>query len=389
MLQLLCLDYDNRLKAYCVSAHCDYTWYLHAVTGAERNLEIQRGVIKGSKAYATLRADLKRGCILPPIVLAVKNLDLPSRISEQFEPLSENEIEKELLAQLTGPLESIDTANMYIIDGLQRTNAIKQTLIELDESAQRDFLLGKLRVEIWLNIPFGALAYRMLLLNAGQKPMSIKHQVEILSMKLNEELSSIEDIDIITTISSQRRTQRGQFQLAKLSQMFQAWLQGQPNLDLRNLVMEQLLTESAIDVLGSSLIGERPNQEKDAFKRFVEWLVKIDTKLPNSDSSFQFLSNETVLQGIGAAVGASERNTVLKPRMEKGLKNLLDQLESDANSDPLGIATFDEIRKGIDAAKVNVGQATRDMVFRAFQEHFISDGNKNMIECWHFAAGQV
>jgi len=387
MLDLLCIDYDDRLKAYCVTARCDYNWYLNSIIGAEQNLEIQRGIIKGSKAYATLRADLKRGCILPPIVLAVKNIELPTRLKDEFLRFSDKTVEVQTINQISHQLQNIVTTNIYIIDGLQRTNALMQTASEIDKKELPAFLSGQLRIEIWLNIPFGALAYRMLLLNAGQKPMSIKHQVEILSMKLNEELSTIEGIEIITALGAQRRTHKGQFQLAKLSETFQAWLQGQPNLDLRNLVMEQLLTESAIDVLGSSLKGRIPSEEKDAFRVLVEWLVAVDYALP--DVFLQFLSNETVLQGIGAAVGSAERNQTLQPRMEECLRTLLDKVKTEPEKDSFGISRFEELRKGIDPSKVNVGQATRDMVFKAFQEYFVSNGYKTMQECWNFAAGQV
>lgn len=383
MLQLLCMDYDNRLKAYCVTARCDYRWYLCAVAGAEQNLEIQRAIIKGTRVYATLRADLKRGCLMPPIVLAVKSLELPDRLENQFAGISDEKVEKELLAGLSPQLADVNPGNTYIIDGLQRTNALKQTLEEIPGSERESFLSREMRIEIWLNIPFGALAYRMLLLNAGQKPMSIKHQVEILSMKLREELSTIPGIEII--IGSQRRTRKGQFQLARLSETFQAWLQGQPNLDLRNLVMEQLLTESAIEVLGSSLKGDTPTQEKDAFMSFIEWLVAIDQSLP--DSALQFLSNETVLQGLGAAVGFAERNPTLQPRMEQCLKLLLEKTKAEPLSDPFGIVEFDRLRRGIDPAKVNVGQATRDMVFRSFKEYFINNGIETMPKCWEVAAG--
>jgi hypothetical protein len=157
MLKLLCVDYDNRLRAYCATARCDYGWYLRAVAGAERNLEIQRGVIKGTKAYATLRADLKRGCVLPPIVLAAKNIDLPPRLKDQFAAIEEGTVESELLAALSPQVENINTSNIYIIDGLQRTNALKQTLVELAEPDKAVFFSRLLRVEVWLNIPFGGI----------------------------------------------------------------------------------------------------------------------------------------------------------------------------------------------------------------------------------------
>jgi hypothetical protein len=383
MFELLTLDYDGRLQCYCALAKCDYRWFLAATGGAERNLAIQREIIKGSKAYQTLRADLKRGCLLPPLVLAVKNLALPGELLQPpSAPFAETMIDR-----LSPSLENVPAQDVYIIDGLQRTNAIKQTLAEVqgtdDEVA---FLAHTARVEIWLNIQFGALAYRMLLLNAGQRPMSIKHQVEILSMKLQEELRGIPRLEILSSIEADRRTRQGQFQLSKLSQAFQAWLQGTPSVDLRNLVMEQMLVESAIETLGSSLAGQRDQTERDEFKVFVEWIVAADCALP---ATVNFLANETVLQGIAAAVGASERNALLRDRMKRAMAALLTALSADANSDPLGVANFESLRRGIDPAKVNVGQATREMVFKAFQEHFISDGLKSMAECWNFAAGTI
>ena len=267
MFELLTLDYDFRLQSYCALAKCDYNWFLNATGGAERNLAIQREIIKGSKAYQTLRADLKRGCLLPPLVLAVKNLTMPADLLQPPAAGLWSDRIGSILAQLKGSLDGVAPRDVYIIDGLQRTNAIKQTLDEVrgtDEEAP--FLARTARVEIWLNIPFGALAYRMLLLNAGQRPMSIKHQVEILSMKLQEELVAIPRLEILSSIEADRRTRQGQFHLAKLSRAFQAWLQGTPNIDLRNLVMEQLLVESAIETLGSSLAGQRNQTERDEFK---------------------------------------------------------------------------------------------------------------------------
>ena len=77
-MELLTIDRDFRLKAYCVSVKVTYQWYLDKTTGAEQNLAIQRSIIKELRSYQTLRADLKRGCILPPIVLASSFLNLPN-----------------------------------------------------------------------------------------------------------------------------------------------------------------------------------------------------------------------------------------------------------------------------------------------------------------------
>jgi hypothetical protein len=287
--------------------------------------------------------------------------------------------------QLTSDLSAVQPSSVYVIDGLQRTNAIRQTLVELEGTDRETFLDRTIRVEVWLNISFGAIAYRMLLLNAGQRPMSIKHQVEVLSTKLVDDLSTVDGLTIFRIGDTRRRTQAGQFALAKLGQAFQAWLQGQPNLDLRNTVMEQLLAESAVDVLGQS-ISATSGSHSDGFHRFVTWLVKFDHAL--GESGIAFMGNETVVLGIAAAVGAMERSPTLSSRVWPSLEGLLIDCQQNQDSDPAGLATFDLLKQGILPSKENVGAATRDMVFSAFKEFIRSAGDSTMVECWRISAAR-
>lgn len=380
MLDVISFDYDARLRSYCATVKTNYRWFIKVSSGAEENLKIQRKIISGTKPYATLRSDLKRGCILPPLVLAAKNIDVElDSAGESPEQLAKKK------PRLSASLADLSFENTYIIDGLQRTNAIRQTSEELEGAALEQFLDRSLRVEVWINIPFGALAYRMLLLNAGQRPMSMKHQVEILSMKLKEELSTIDGIDIFTSIEGRRRTQPGQFQLAKLSHAFQAWLQGQPNIDLKNTVMEQLLAENAIETLGADVgTADKPS---DGFKGLVEWMVYLDHRVKDRDQS-EFFSNDNVLLGIAAAVGGAEKNSGLKPRMEACLALVKQKAADEGTEQVLAFEDFYVLRSGIDSTRRNVGEATRDLVFYAFQEFFLADGMKSMQECWRFAAGR-
>lgn len=373
----LTIDRDDRLRSYCVTAKCSYRDFLALTEGAEKNLDIQRSIIKGTKAYATLRSDLRRGCVLPPIVLAV-TLELSDAV--------ENLHAGQELEALTADLGKLQSEDVYVIDGLQRTNAIRQTANELEPTLRDEFLGRPVRVELWLNIPFSAIAYRMLLLNAGQRPMSVKHQVEVLSSKLVGDLAGIPSLDIFRVLDTRRRTQPGQFALAKIAQAFQAWLQGQPNLDLRNTVMEELLAESAIEVLGQTVPVGANKANPDGFHRFMSWLVEFDAAL--GLENIAFLGNETVILGISAAVGALERNENLAPRVWPALVGLLESLKADAAADPVALGTFDALRLGIDSSKVNVGVATRDMVFNAFKEFIRGAGETPMRACWQVGAAR-
>jgi len=375
-IEALSIDRDDRLRNYCVTARCTYRDFLTLTEGAEGNLEIQRSIIKGTKAYATLRSDLKRGCILPPIVLAV-SVVLKTDVSA---------CENVDLAQLSADLNAVTSDGVYVIDGLQRTNAIRQTARELDGEMLNAFLDRLLRVEMWLNIPFGAIAYRMLLLNAGQRPMSVKHQVEVLSSKLVDDLGGIPNLDIFRVFESRRRSQPGQFSLAKIAQAFQAWLQGQPNLDLRNTVMEELLAESAIEILGQTVPVGDSSPNPDGFHRYADWLVRLDIAL--GVEKISFLGNETVLLGLSAAIGAMERNDALAERVWPALERLLRDIVNNQNTDPIAYATFEKLRQGIDTSKVNVGQATREMVFNTFKEYIRGAGDTPMYECWQIGAAR-
>ena len=137
--EIISVDVDDRIKSVAVTLRADYRWYLSITEGAEANLEIQRDVIRDKKAYRTLRNDLAKGCVLPAVVLAVNVASFEtSSLTSGDRP--ENE---QARSRLLRELKSTLPAQVQIIDGLQRTNALRQT---------RDILEGG-RAR---NLPFAA-----------------------------------------------------------------------------------------------------------------------------------------------------------------------------------------------------------------------------------------
>ena len=220
----------------------------------------------------------------------------------------------------------------------------------------------------------------MILLNAGQRPMSIKHQIEIISNKMADELGDVAGLEVIKTLDKRRRTRAGQFQLVLITQSFQAWLQGQPNIDLRNVIAEQLLADEAVDTLGESLSGEG---DANRFKEYFAWLVRLDHKL--GQDHLGFLAQDTVIQGLSAAVGKATKNPRMHERLDEAMAELERRTEAEGAAAAFAVDQFYELRKGIDVKTRNVGEATRDLVFRAFSE-FIRSPETPMSEHWTFAA---
>lgn len=373
--EIISIDVDDRIKSVAVTMRANYEWYLSVTDGAEANLEIQRDVIRDKKAYQTLRNDLAKGCVLPAVVLAVNVPDFETA-SLMGESPAGGEVRSTLLQKLT----LATPAQVQIIDGLQRTNALRQTRDALEGSERDDFLARPLRVEAWVNIRFFALAYRMILLNAGQRPMSIKHQIEIISNKMADELGDVVGLEVIKTLDKRRRTRSGQFQLVLITQSFQAWLQGQPNVDLRNVIAEQLLADEAVDTLGESLSGA---DDTNRFKEYFSWLVRLDHKL--GQDHLGFLAQDTMIQGISAAVGKATKNPRMHARLDEAMAELERRTEAEGAAAAFAVDQFYELRKGIDVKTRNVGEATRDLVFRAFSE-FIRSPETPMSEHWTFAA---
>ncbi|MBF0306421.1 MAG: hypothetical protein HQL41_12310 [Alphaproteobacteria bacterium] len=378
------IDYDNRIDNFMISARADYEWYLEKTQGSEENLAIQRDIIKGSKPYKNLRADLKMGCILPTIVLGVRNID--ASVTRNYNTndgfISATRAD---LNTLQNAIAKTTPADVDIVDGLQRTNALRQTLAELDGEERSVFLLRSLRLEIWVNIPFFPLAYRMLLLNAGQRPMSMKHQIDILSGGLAKDLQDLPGIEIIRLKNHKRRVRPGQFHLSTLAQAFQAWMQRSPNVDRTNLVVETMVVDEALESLGIDLTDNNGNQ-RDGFRQFVDWLLRLDRSLGEEQN--RFFGNDTVVLGFAAAIGFAHKNETLQDRLSSAMAKMIVDAETDKDN-PLGVLTFEQIRRSVDTKRSNVGEATRALVFRAVREYIMQEGTSPMVECWTQSASMM
>jgi hypothetical protein len=385
MLECLSVDYDHRIRCFAANCRSNYGWYLENTLGSEDLLHIQRKIISGRKTYETLRADLERGCVLPAIVLAVDDVPVPDALNaEPGHGLFE--LAEDQRSILANSVNEKSNDGIRIVDGLQRTNALRDVRDKLEGQALQDFLDRPVRLEFWINISFYSLAYRMLLLNAGQKPMSMKHQLEIVAENMQSELGSVKGLDVLTSLGARRRSAPGQFQLSSLAGAFQAWLQRQPHINLRNAVTEQLLADEAIEALGRGM-SPNGNDGGDEFTNFVGWLVELDTRL--GPDNLIFLGNDTVMLGISAAVSTAFANDDLKSRSQQALAKLLADIDSNGIETALAPNMFSELRAGFDVKKINVGKATRDFVNYAFSEFIWSGGSKTMPECWVIASARV
>lgn len=373
---------DERINATSVLLEMTTEQYLELISGSENNLEIQRKIVKGFKPYERLREDLKRGCIIPPLVVGVKNdaISTPKNIED---------------THFISELHATPSENIFIIDGLQRTNALQTVSKNLYSEDLEIFLKRKLRVEVWPDITLTALTYRMILLNAGQKPMSLKWQLEVVSVPLCNIIQEKfhNRIEIFREKDGRKRNATGQYQFSLIAQSFQTFSQESPHIDIRNEVVEKLKQDDVMAAYGESL---KSNGDRDIlttkFVEYINFLLKLDEKICTSyhnaedrsdenviiPSGITLLSRDTFHLGLSAAYGWCLKN---RPEDLQAAVEKLFLLFEDGKEDPLSLYRYEKIQQGF-LRKDNVGEQTRTLTFNGFKEYFRSSGIENLEQCW-------
>ena len=167
---------DKKVNSLNIQFVMDIASYAELAGNIINNNPYQRNrVSKSGSIYNLLKEDILKECIIPPIVLASTSKLRPES--------SHEELLEEVLA---------DYRNLKILDGLQRT--LSMIDVYNHNRAHFDGLAEKylIRIEAYLSISDSGILYRMLTLNTGQTPMTLRHQLEILFSKYaNGELGGV------------------------------------------------------------------------------------------------------------------------------------------------------------------------------------------------------
>ena len=263
-----------------------------------KNNEFQRPRVPSSlNIYSLLRDDLKNGCLMPPLVLA-----LPQKESLPIDP--ENIIN----------LIEEEKNNLIILDGLQRTYSIQDLINELkDNKKELDKLKEvKLRVELYYNISRCNVLYRMLTLNTGHTQMSTRHQIEI----VYSDLQSAAPKDI-TILRDTDRTQKPSMNTYKYNDLIDGFT---------SFLENDYLTIQREDILDSvkklKEFNSQNNERKDLFYNYIHSYNKLANKFQNLSKNWcikkddckidnpygksipEIFSKSQTLTGFGAAISA-------------------------------------------------------------------------------------
>lgn len=327
---------DHRIDSRNILVDMSIGKYVDLAREIIHKNEFQRKRVRSSKTvYALLKQDLQRGCVMPPIVLALTSDEDGSLIQEH-----------DLEAAITGQKD-----HLVILDGLQRTYTLIELLDDLTEKGDEDELNRVrqhiIRVEFYVGINRLGILYRMLTLNTGQTPMSLRQQIEILYFDYSNQ--SIEGIELIREADGQYATGPNQFNFRDVLEGFNSYVERNELPIDRSDILENV---KSLEHLA------RENDQYDLFAGYLrawhELLIHILDVTGNPDVSSDFREE------YGTPFGKNVLQVFKKPQAMAGFGAAVGRLR-----DFSILQGFEDVTRNVDSISVDDGQEFVDSINRA------------------------
>lgn len=274
--------------------------------------------IQSRAFYHRLKADIVTGCIMPPITLAFVREGAKLLSCEQISDyINENIYEG------------------YILDGMQRLNTLREA------SAVEGFDSSRpLHLNIIVAEKYDLLLYRMITLNNGQRPMTARHQIEMLT-KGAIDLSKLK-IPVVTEKETEGTKFPGAFRMSDIVEAYTAYLTSNVNNQNKRII------EAKLDEI---LVGRVMDSDiTEATVSFSDILGEIDRTSDNQTAKNFF---KQVNNLIGFTVGAKSSIQAIRDLSPEDFSEQVNKFET----------AFD----AINPSKVNVGKFRRELAAFFFE----------------------
>lgn len=275
-LDIYSVHKDEVIDSTFLTAVTDYKSALENLHPLIDRLDIQRR-IQDEKFYKRLEEDLIDGCVMPPITIAFIGKKDYS-----------NDSKKDLQALLTKQIK-----NGFILDGIQRLNTLKRVSSNKDYNEKRPMFLNILICKSKDN-----LLYRMVTLNNGQKPMSARHQIEVLAANVYkfEEMK----LKIVSEKESANKRYKDALRKADVISAYLAFLSDKLSLDSTKIIQSKLDELIASQIIKSDIT-------KDNIE-FSDVLKEIERLTLDRIEILKWFKNANNLIGFSVGIKKSLEN---------------------------------------------------------------------------------
>lgn len=311
--------FDNVIKSIVLTGKTTYEFAINSLFPLINRFSAQRK-LQNPTFYERLRSDLTKGCVMPAITLAfISESDLTSMALDGLQKFVN---------------DNVDSG--YVLDGMQRLNALN--------TVKNDFNLKK-NTSLYLTIIIAKnkdmLLYRMITLNNGQKAMTPRHQIEVLTEELFDFTRL--NIDVQTEKERAERITRGAFNLADISKGYLAFFTNSVHND-NNKIISEKMDEIIVGKIMKEAVVENGIQFQDV-------LNTID-KFAENEKAKKWLQVQNNL--IGFCVG---------------IKKSFDYI-STIEADEFGLLAekFEEAFRGMEPGKINLGKYRRELSMKYIEK---------------------
>lgn len=379
---------DKRVECLSGIGQLDVKEYLGIVGQVYKQnggISGQRAPLK-TKTGITIRNrmvdDVKRGAILPPVVLGAV---VSPEVFDKARNCTTNE-------EFSTLVRGIDPSTLSVIDGMQRTTALYTAM--QDKNNQE--INKTIRVDFWLAKNIQSLIYRMLVLNTGQVPWDIKRQLEtIYKQVLIEIKSQVSNIDVFNIDEQERRSGAGQYRATRIVELFLAFTSRKPHIEIKEKVAEDFARMEATEATANE-------KSLPAFIETMKLLATLDRALATTQATegslfenARFKEGKDIFTSAPASIGfsaAAAQYLFGMPGYELDFTNFDEKLsvlqervnKVSAQIKRLGPDFVDylTLNEKISAKHGRIGEFERDFFLRAFSHMFNHSDLPKMTPCW-------
>lgn len=325
--------------------------------------------------------DIAAGAVLPPVVIGIV---LPDKQFNQLEIKTQRDVMR--------LLRGVDADRISIIDGMQRSTAIREAY---DALLETDY---QVRVEFWISDKINSLLYRMLVLNTGQVPWNLRRQVEVIFSSVTKQIQeTVQSITIVNVDNGTRRTKGAVFRASDLIELFLVFGARKEKIDVRKELSDEYTRLDLIEATSEEGFTDR---FCDVLSLLAELDIAFDTYKPDvGEGRFQkgrdLFSSQPACVGFVTAIAlelfgrpgaelSAEESTARWNRLERACKQMLTKLKRLDNQSIGRFLELSTLNETIVRTKSGgVGDFEREYFLKAFQvmvdEKFKLD---SMAPCW-------
>lgn len=319
-IQVYDVVYDKIIDSYYLTVGVTYKYALENFVPLINKLDFQRNPLRKS-FYQRLENDILGGCIMPNITLAIKVDEI-----EKENDIFDEEYVKD------------NIKNAFVLDGIQRLNTMQRVAKEKGFPEEH-----KMYCNILICNSMDKLLYRMITLNNGQKPMTARHQIEILAGTIFD----FDNLPILAVTEKTGKTKKnGEEAMSKeiLIKGYLAYISNSVNIDNQKII-ESKMNELIADQIMDSNIPKKEGEFKDV----IEY---INDALKNNYLSTWFKVPNNF---IGFCAAMNKAYYIVKDVSKEELEE--------------SINMFEEAFAALDVSKIKLGMARRKLVQDFFQKY--------------------